>query len=60
MNKRYMVLKFVKQVGSAAKEALEVVPMMGLQTRHAAEASIVEMQKADPEATYWIQEVGAA
>ena len=59
MNKQYMVVKFAKQVGSAAKGALEVVPMMGLLTKQAAEECLARLTEADPGAVYFIQEVGA-
>ena len=60
MSKQYMVVKFAKQLGSAAKGALEIVPMMGLLTEQAAEECVARLTEADPVSVYVIQEVGAA
>lgn len=60
MKKQYMVVKFARHLGAAAKGALEIVPMMGLLTMQAAEECIARLTDADPEAVYFIQEVGAA
>jgi hypothetical protein len=54
--KQYLVAKMV----SGLKSNVELIPMPGLYTLGAAEEFISKAMVAEPQATYVIQEVGAA
>jgi hypothetical protein len=55
--KQYLI---AKMVGGLKSHALELVPLPGLYTLGAAQELVMKAHKAEPEAKFVIQEVGAA
>jgi hypothetical protein len=55
--KQYMILKLAAE---SLGKALNMVPVLGLSSREAAEQAVVRLKDDDPEAMYLIREVGMA